>query len=746
MIMKKLSVALGLAVTVGVLASAQGPARPGRVALGDWPEARGPQRDGVSAEKGLPDKWAVNGQNFLWRAPFGGRSAPIVMGNRLYVQNPSGAGPTLQERVMALDVDTGKPVWEYKFNIFQSDVPAHRIGWASPAADPETGNIYALSGGAQVIALSKDGKLLWDRSIGEEFAAFTTHGGRTMSPLVDGDLVIVTAAISSWGTAANRSHRFVALDKRTGDIVYVANPGGRPYDTAYAMPMIATINGLRMLIAGLGDGGIHAIKPQTGEKIWSFVAAKRAINTGVVVKGTSVIVSHGDENLDTSELGMIGAVDGSQTGDIKTTKWAVKGTQFGFSSPVIDGTRVYETDNNSRLKAFDLETGKELWRHPLGTGQKAPLVLADGKLYVGTEGGKIFIVRPGADRAETLSEVELPVSTNSVQQAEGTPEPILAGAAVSGGRVFFVSSDAVYAIGPRAAKATTGNAVEAVVEKGEGEPSFLQVTPTEMVLKPGQTVKLRARLFDAKGRFLRDEPAAAWTLQGLQGTVTAGAFTAAAAPVDQAGIIKATAGAISGEARARVPRPLPWNETFEAYADGAVPAGWVNAAAGKYTVTTLDGQKVLQKAPDNTIFKRVRAFFGPTDWSNYTFEADVRSNTRRRQMSDIGITVQRYSLVLYGNSQELKLESWEPEIQRSAKVPYAWKADAWYHLKLRVDNQPNGATRARGKVWAMGEAEPAQWAIDKVDPIGNRQGAPGFFTDSEFGAYYDNLKLTANQP
>src|SRR3954464_5792282 len=105
--MKKLSVALALAATVGVLPSAQGPARPGRVALGDWPEARGPQRDGVSAEKGLPDKWAINGQNFLWRAPYGGRSAPIVMGNRLYVQNPSGAGPTLQERVMALDVDSG---------------------------------------------------------------------------------------------------------------------------------------------------------------------------------------------------------------------------------------------------------------------------------------------------------------------------------------------------------------------------------------------------------------------------------------------------------------------------------------------------------------------------------------------------------------------------------------------------------------------------------------------------------------
>src|SRR4030095_3757419 len=114
-------------------------------------------------------------------------------------------------------------------------------------------------------------------------------------------------------------------------------------------------------------------------------------NTGVVVSGTSVIVSHGDENLDTNELGMIGAIDGSQTGDLKATKWAGKGEHFGFSSPVIDGPRVYQVENGSRLKAFDLETGRELWRQALGTVQKAPLVLAAGKLYVGTESGKFFI-------------------------------------------------------------------------------------------------------------------------------------------------------------------------------------------------------------------------------------------------------------------------------------------------------------------------------------------------------------------
>src|SRR5215212_8852005 len=123
--MKKLSMAIALAVTAGMLASAQGQRAPGRVALGDWPEARGPQRDGVSAEKGLPEKWALNGENFVWRAPYGGRSAPIVMGDHVYVQNPSGRGKDLQERVMCLDANTGKVVWEYKFNIFQSDVPPH---------------------------------------------------------------------------------------------------------------------------------------------------------------------------------------------------------------------------------------------------------------------------------------------------------------------------------------------------------------------------------------------------------------------------------------------------------------------------------------------------------------------------------------------------------------------------------------------------------------------------------------------
>jgi outer membrane protein assembly factor BamB len=565
-----------------------------------------------------------------------------------------------------------------------------------------------------------------------------------MSPVVDGNLVIVSAAVSNWGASSNRAHRLIALDKRTGEVVYVSNPGGRPYDTAYASPLIATINGMRLLIAGLGDGAVHAIKPQTGEKVWSFVAAKRAINTGVVVKNNSVLVSHGDENLEGNALGLLASIDGAQTGDIKTTQWAVKGIEFGYSSPLVDGTRLYQIDGGSTLHAYEIEKGTALWELALGTAQKAPPVMADGKIYVGTDNGKFHIIRPHVDHGEILSSVELPVSTTSCCGSEGTPEQILGGAAVSRGRIFFVSSDAVYAIGSKQPTAPAGFAVDEPAVRGEGAPAHVQVVPTELVIAPGQNVKLTARLFDDKGRFLRDE-AAQWSLDGLKGTVSDGAFTAAGDPVEQAGLVKATVGTLTGQSRVRVVRPLPWKESFDSIADAAVPPGWVNATAGKVSVTTLEGGKVLQKPPDDTIFKRTRTFIGPVTWSDYTVEADVRASTRRRQMGDLGVTAQRYSLVLYGNSQRLKIEPWEPETTRTVTVPFAWKADTWYRLKLRVENLPGGQVRAQGKAWPAGEAEPQAWTIEKLDPIGNRQGAPGLFIDAQFGAYLDNLSITKNQ-
>ena len=672
---------------------------------GDWADWRGPNRDGTSPEKGLPEKWSLNGDNLAWKANYGGRSTPVILGDHLYLENTSGARETEQERLMCFNADTGKLLWEYTFNLYQSDVPAHRVGWASPAVDPETGNVYSFGVNNLLTALTRDGKKIWERSITEEFSPFTTHGGRTVSPMIDGNLVIVSTPTSTWGTQAGRTQRFIALDKRTGDIVWISTPGGRPYDTSYGPMNVVTINGTRLLITGGSDGAALAMKPQTGEPVWNLVVAKRGLNTGLVVNGKYAIMSHGDENLEGNEMGALIAFDATGKGKLgkDSIKWMVKGFLGGFSSPVIDGDRLYQVDNGANLFAFDVETGKELWKQNLGVIQKASSVFADGKIYVGTESGKYFIIRPHADRCEVLSEVELPLSDQGLN-SQRTPEPIVAGSAVARGRIYFVSSDHLYAIGPKQTNAPAWKPVIQKMEPGEGPATWVQVEPTELVLKPGQTIQLHARLFDAAGRFLREDKAD-WSLAGLKGTVTDGKFTVASDPAGQAGLIKATVGGVTGEARARVIPPLPWNETFDSYAVGSVPPQWVSATTvGKFQVMELDGQKVLEKVPTDTLFKRIRVFMGPSDWSNYTVQADIRINEKRRQMGDAGIIGQRYTLVAFGNNQRLEMNSWQPEVARVASAPFEWKPDVWYRLKLRVENQADGKTRIQGKAWAVADA------------------------------------------
>src|SRR6266404_3584104 len=259
--------------------------------VGDWPDWRGPKRDGTSPEKGLPEKWSLSGENLAWKASYGGRSTPVILGDRLYLENTAGSGASEQERIVCLNADTGRVLWEYKFNLFQSDVPAHRVAWASPVADPETGNVYSFGVNNLLTALTRDGKKIWDRSITEEFSPFTTHGGRTVSPIVDGNLVIVSTPTSTWGSMAQRQQRFIALDKRTGDIIWISTPGGRPYDTSYAAMNIVTVNGVRLLVKGGADGAALAMKPQTGEPVWNLVLAKRGLNTGILVSGKYAILS-----------------------------------------------------------------------------------------------------------------------------------------------------------------------------------------------------------------------------------------------------------------------------------------------------------------------------------------------------------------------------------------------------------------------------------------------------------------------
>jgi outer membrane protein assembly factor BamB len=716
------------------------PAAAAPVTAADWAEWRGPARDGISHEKGLPAKWSPSGENLAWKAPYGGRSTPVVMGNRVYLFNAYEKGERLQERLMCLDADTGRVLWEKHFNVYLSDVPPHRIAWASPVGDPATGNVYAFGVGGNLVGLSgKDGKVLWERSLGEDFGLLTTHGGRTNSPIIDGDLVIVSGVTFSWGTHSRGLHRWMAFDKRTGETVWTSAPGARPYDTTYAAPIIVNVNGTRLLIQGASDGWVHAVKPQTGEPVWKIEVSKRGLNTGVVVRGTDAIITHSEENLDSNEMGMMAALDASMKGELKMSqlKWKVYGWQGGFSSPVLDGDRLYQVDNGANLGAFDVTTGKQLWLQNLGTIQKASPVLADGKLYVGTENGKFFIIEPSATGAKVLDEDQL--------GTEQQPEAIIASVAVSDGRVFLLSDSNLYCIGKKGRATETKQSVDVTVSQLDHAVTHVQVVPAEVLLRPGESARFRVRLFDERGNLVREEKTATWSLDKLNGKAEAGQFTAASDAVVQTGEVRATVGGLTGAARVRVIPPLPWAENFDAMEPNTFPQHWTNAGL-KFITRDVEGKRVLVKTTEgSSLLSRARAYMGPGDLHDYTVEADIFATTRRRQVGDVGVIAQRYSLTLFGNAQKLELTPWQPEIQRVASVPFEWKVDTWYRVKLSVENLPGGQVRARGKVWPAGSPEPAAWTIEHTDPIGNRQGSPGIFGSALAEIYFDNVKVYANK-
>jgi outer membrane protein assembly factor BamB len=759
-------------LALSVLAAAS----PAAVAA-DWDHWRGPTRDGVSPEKGLPTRWSPTGENLVWRASFGARSGPVVVGDRLYVQNAVGSGDQVQERVVCLDADTGKQVWEHRFNVFHTDVPPHRLGWASPTVDAATGNVYAFGIDGQLLALSPAGKLLWDRSLTEEFGAITTHGGRTVSPFVEGDLLLVSALNSGWGDQARGSNRYFAFDKKTGETVWVATPQARHYDTNYSNPIAATIDGTRVLVVGGTDGAIHAIKVATGEPVWKYEMSKRSINTNPLVRGTTVYVTHSEENYDTSEMGQIAAIDGTAKGEIGKAqiRWRTDGFQGGYSSPVMDAERLYVADNGAVLGAFDLSTGKKLWDRSLGTIQKASLVWGDGKLYVGTENGRFYILKPGPAGVEVLDEDLL-----GTQEA---PEAIIAPVAVSRGRIYLASMDGLYCIGkkaaagaaksaPAAALAAPAAAPAAPAAAPAGDPAWLQVRPAEVLVKPGERVRFRARLYDAQGRFVREDDGAAWSLDGLKGEVAKGELTTAADSGAQGGLVKATAGALSGTARVRVIPPLPWSYDFDGSTEKTPPRHWINAtgkfvvrdrvdaagpatsgAAGGVASATGNGAapapapaagKMLVKLSDNPFLRRARVFLGPPAWSDYTVEADVLATEKRRQMGDAGVIAQRYVLTLFGNSQRLDLQPWQANAARTIHVPFKWKPNTWYRLKLRVENASDGTTKVQGKAWPAADAEPAAWTVEHVDRLPHRNGAPGLYVDAPNEVMFDNVKVTPN--
>lgn len=707
----------------------------------DWPSWRGPNQNGVSTETGLISTWSVDGENLIWKADFIGRSTPIVMNGRVYVIGRVGEGLTRQEQVACFDAQTGKMLWEHRFNVFQTTVPFNRVGWASLAGDPETGNIYSSGVGGLFVCFNRDGKILWSRSLTEEFGRFSGYGGRTMTPVVDENLAIISMLNTGWGTHSDMGHRFYAMDKRTGEMVWVSEPGARPYDTNYSTPAVAMINGQRLLIAGGADGAVLAMKARTGEKVWEFKLTKAAINPAIVVDGNRVYACHSEENIDNANMGRVVCIDGTGTGDVTKTHevWRLENCEVGYASPLVHDGLLYVIDNSANLICIDANTGQKYWQYSLGKVGKGSPVWADGKLYAMEENGLFHILSPGRNECHSLDVEKLTMKDGRYAEAYGSP-------AIAYGRVYFTAESGLYCLGNKNATFTltpTRTPTQENLADNNAAPAHLQIVPAEVLTSPGQKIKFRARVFDNKGRFLR-EVSATWSANEVAGVFSKnGEFTVDKNKGSHAGTIGAAFENLKGTARVRVIAEAPWQEDFETTEAGKVPSYFVGHG-NKFNVQVKDGNKVLVKPPAAAGLNRSDIFLGPPTLKNYTIQGDVLGTLNKRQRPDIGLIAYRYTLDLMGIHQRVQIRAWAAELLESKNVDFKWDPDVWYTMKMQVEVTDNKAV-VKGKIWPRAEKEPEAWTVTMEDDLPNLEGSPGLYGYSPAEIYYDNIKITRNK-
>lgn len=724
----------------------------------DWPAWRGPEQTGMTREKAVVTGWSQSGDNLLWKAPVRGRTTPIVLNGRVYAITPVGEGECLQERVICLDAESGKTLWEHRFNVFHTDIVENRVGWTSVAGDPETGNIYAHGTGGELFCFDRDGKVLWKRSLGEEYGRYSGYGGRLHTPVIDEDRVIIsyTYILAEWLTdKAKAGHRYVAFDKRTGDVVWINNPGGRPTDTTYSAPVATVVDGRRQIIGGNSDGAVYGMIARTGRRLWSYQLSKTGLNSSVVVDGSYVYATHSEENVSGTVMGGVVCIDASKEGDLTSGKgqvWKVEGIEAGYSSPAIANGRLYVVTNSANLHCLDAKSGKQHWEYKLGRVIKgSPVVTADGVIYVGVVNSRFLILRDAGDKCELLDEDEFTRPDGTVVEINGSP-------AVANGRVYFQTTDELYCLGKKDEAPIKAEIPTMAGELPEDISKLAEaiIVPAEATLSPGETVRFVTRLFDSNGRFLAEVPAI-WMVQGAKGRFSQdGTFVAATDNIFSAGLVKAKVEGFAPVARLRVIPTLPFTEDFDGFTAGEAPPGWVGVD-GKTTIVEKDGTLVLQKSATSPSapYSRMRAFSGPPRPIDYTVQADLLATPKQGRtpsLSDMGLINGRYKLILLGFEKQLRLVTWSPIPRLQKDLPFDWKPDTWYRAKLRVEKKGEQAL-VRAKVWPRDEKEPEGWTSEMVDECPNVEGSPGLYaftkgtTPSKPGSliFYDNYKVTENE-
>ena len=723
----------------------------------EWPNWRGPQQNRTSTQKNLVESWDPEGgtdSNLIWKnSELGSRSTPIVMDGKLFTIVRDQPGSKVEsEMVVCVDAATGKKIWQYRMNVYLCEVPDSRVGWSSCTGDPETGRIYVQSVSGYFCCLEgASGRLVWERSLLEEFGLINTYGGRTNVPIVFEDLVITSAVVVGWGDSAKYSfmarpaHRFMALDKATGELRWINGTGISPYDTTYSTPTLCVLGGQAALVFGSGDGGVWAIQPRTGKHIWHYPFSRRGLNLSPLVVGDTVYMGHSEENVVGITMGAVVALDGTLQGDLTgKEKWLHPELMVGKSSPVMIDGKLCVVDDRAKLYLLDPETGERITRQALGTVMRSTPLAADGKLYLCTNNGRWYILKPTDSGVEILHKLRL-----EGEASDGSP-------IASQGRIYFPTSEAIYCLGNPSIEPTADPLPtlpqETPVDQ-DAAPAQIQVVPFDALLSLGQTQDYRVRLFNSRGQLLREVPASdvQFSVDGPGSVSASGQYTAPDDNAHQTALVVCKVGDQTGTARIRVVPPLPWS--FDFNEAEKVPLTWIGGRV-RYVLREQDGERFAVKrsvlptprSPVNKLGTRSQLSMGPVDLADYTIQADFAAEEQNGKMPDFGLTNSRYSMTLRSSVGELRMYSWSPHQNRTfASVEFQPEPHQWYTMKLRVDPEGSKAT-VRGKLWPRGTAEPAEWTIEMVDESPNLHGSPGLFGKAEVAEIYvDNIQVYANQ-
>jgi outer membrane protein assembly factor BamB len=344
----------------------------------DWPQWRGPNRDGKSAETGLLQAWPAAGPPLVWKAQGLGEgyAAFSIVGDRLYTQGQHGN----QQFVYAYDTNTGKQVWKTPSGKDYQDSRGH-----GPRGTPTTDGtrLYAVAAEGTLLCLdAATGKPIWTKHFVRDFGGSIPRWGYSESPLIDGDRVIVTPG--------GRAAAVVALNKLTGATIWKSQNDPAAYSSA--MPYDA--GGKRNVVVFTSDAVI-ALDMKTGEQQWRYSnVTNRTANIATPIISNAHIFVSSDYG---TGGGLLKLPEGKEV-------WFSREMKNHYSSSVLLDGYLYGF-SSSILTAMNFMTGEVAWRdRSVGKGSVA---YADRRLYALGENGTVGLIDPTPAGYKEVSRFEI---------------------------------------------------------------------------------------------------------------------------------------------------------------------------------------------------------------------------------------------------------------------------------------------------------------------------------------------------